>query len=335
MKNIVICCDGTQGKFDSRAKNTNVVRLYERLGPESPEQISFYDPGVGTSRTLQDGWHRRVLEWVWNGLASISGFGLRDNVAQAYRYLMEVYEPEDRIYLFGFSRGAHTVRVLAGMLYRCGLLTRGNQNLIPSVMQVYYDRKNETKAIDFKSTFSRPCSVHFIGVWDTVASVGWLWWRRYFRDARLNKDIKFGYQALSIDEKRRHFRPSIWHEHDLPDTQTIEQVWFAGHHADVGGQKADRAISDIPLIWMLEHAKAAHLKLRSNWRDGLDPHPCGKIKQSWVWFWCLIPWEKRAIYETANIHPSVRERQADTACRYRPTNLPPPDKENDESPKAC
>ncbi len=138
MKRIVICCDGTRGKYDAPDKNTNVVRLFERMGPDGPERISYYDPGVGTHSPLRNG----AIGLLDEPVASVSSMGitsegLNGNVREAYRYLMECYDSADQVYLFGYSRGSHTVRVLAGMLHKCGLLTRGSDNPVPYMAAVY------------------------------------------------------------------------------------------------------------------------------------------------------------------------------------------------------
>lgn len=321
--NIVICCDGTRGKYDSEDKNTNVVRLFERLGPDGPDQISYYDPGVGTYSPL-----RSVGMGMLDKLAaSISGVGITsegidNNIEQAYRYLMDYYNSGDRIFLFGYSRGAHTVRELAGMIYKCGLLTKGSYNLIPSMMDIYR-RRDEDVAAGFKREFSRRgCRVHFIGVWDTVASIGWVV-RRQFSNTRLNPDVAYGYQALSMDEKRKQFRPSIWEETDIPD-QTIKQVWFPGSHSDVGGQNdADRGISDLPLIWMIENAQKQNLTFRDDWRDDLHPNYAGRTVKSDSLLWKIVGAKDRLIPKDTEIHPSVIDRRKDPNLDYRPENLTP------------
>ena len=165
---------------------------------------------------------------------------------------------------------------------------------------------------------------HFIGVWDTVASMGALWGRKYYRDNRLNPKVSSAYQALSIDERRLQFQPSIWDEDNIPEGQTIEQVWFAGRHVDVGGQDVlSRGLSDIPLLWMLEKAEGACLCLLPGWRDELQPDPCGPQKGSWstsLWSFCLR--KVRPIPVNAKIHDSVVQRLADSRCNYQPANLP-------------
>ena len=154
MKRIVVCCDGTRGKYDAEDKNTNIVRLFERLGQDGPDQISYYDPGVGTHSPLRNG----TIGLLDKMVASVSGMGitsegLNDNVREAYRYLMACYEPADQVYLFGYSRGAHTVRVLAGILHKCGLLTKGSENLLPYMTAIYRGKGNDHIAAGFKRRF--------------------------------------------------------------------------------------------------------------------------------------------------------------------------------------
>ena len=316
MKNIVVCCDGTNAKYDSEEENTNVVRLFERLGKDGEAQISFYDPGVGTYSAFRG----TVLRWIEKLTMVASGTGIETNIEEAYKYLMDYYEPGDNVYLFGYSRGAYTVRALAGMLHKCGLLTKGSNNLIPYATKIYNGESDEIAA-RFKGSFSRECKPHFIGVWDTVASTGWLWWRKYFLNHRLSSDVAYGFQALSVDERRKHFRVALWDESDIPEGQTIEQVWFPGFHADVGGQKADRLISDITLEWMLRHAQCKGLLLREDWQESLRPDPSGQVKLSHRHVWRLST-EERRIPDGSKIHRSVLQRMNNPDNRYRPGNLP-------------
>ena len=317
MKNIVVCCDGTSAKYGAEDENTNVVRLFERLGKDGEEQTSYYDPGVGTYSPLRNPIRRGIDKLAMAAFGS----GVETNVQEAYKYLMDYYEHGDRVYLIGYSRGAYTVQLLAAMLHKCGLLTKGSNNLIPYATKMYKEGDDDT-ARRFKGSFSRECKPHFIGVWDTVASVGWLFWRKYFTNHQLNGDVAYGFQALSIDEERKHFRVARWDENVGPEYQTIEQVWFSGFHGDVGGQKADRGISDITLEWMLRHAENKGLILRSDWQESLSPDPSGKTKPSRVHIWRLLPKKKRFIPEDAKIHRSVFERVGGAHNRYSPDNLP-------------
>lgn len=321
VKNIVICCDGTRGKYETGEKNTNVVRLFERLGADGDRQVSYYDPGIGTYSPRRTSLGRLLAKSYSSatGLGK-SGAGLTGNIREAYAYLMDWYEPGDNLYLFGYSRGAHTVRVLAGMLHKCGLLTRGSNNLLPYMTRVYENRDNAKIAEGFKDSFCRRCNPHFIGVWDTVASVGWPRTKQ-FSNNRLNPYVAHAYQAIAVNERRHHFRVSIWDETDLPNNQEIVQVWFPGSHSDVGGQNADRGIADIPLHWMLRNAQARGLILREDWQAGLSLDPAGKIKKTDRGLWSFGA-KDRPIPEGARIHKSVFQRQDILGVKYRLCNLP-------------
>ena len=311
-KNIIVCCDGTGNEYGQH--NTNVVKLYETLVRDA-EQVAFYDPGVGTFSILGRALGRRV----GIVLGKAFGAGVQRNIEDAYRYLMDRYEPGDKMFLFGFSRGAFTVRSLAGMLNRCGLLQKGSVNLVPYASRIYNDRARHGVAAGFKETYCHECHPHFIGVWDTVGSMGWFWRRKFF-DATLHEDVKYAYQAVAIDEQRRKFPPSLWHE---PNGQgRMEQVWFAGVHSDVGGSYAEAGLSDIALKWMLEKAQAKGLRLKPNWDDKLAPDPLGQIHDSRTGLWRLWRPMRRAIPKDALVHESVRDRIKHEKVGYKPGNLP-------------
>ena len=231
---------------------------------------------------------------------------------------MDYYDRGDRVFLLGYSRGAYTVRALAGMLHVCGLLTKGSYNLIPYMAEMYY-KERKGVAQDFKDRCSRECPTYLIGVWDTVASVGYIRQKR-FSNSVLNPDVRFGYQSLAINERRYFLQPSIWYEDVTHGGQTIEQVWFAGCHGDVGGQDADRGISDIPLEWMLNRAEDCGLVLKTAWQDDLLPDPLANVRASDNGFWRLGA-EDRPICEGAKIHRSVFERIE--TLGDRPAPLPP------------
>src|ERR1035438_8077824 len=150
-KQIVICCDGTGNEFGDQ--NSNVIKLYQTLARDQ-NQIAYYHPGVGTmgSRNALTGfgkWWTKVV-----GLAF--GYGISDNVADAYLFLMRRYQPGDQVYVFGFSRGAYTARAFCGMLHIVGLLSEDNEALIPYAIRMLKGNKIDFKvAADFKKTFSR------------------------------------------------------------------------------------------------------------------------------------------------------------------------------------
>src|SRR5262245_2411461 len=190
---------------------------------------------------------------ILKGLAFGSGF--MENIEDAYRFLMATYNPGDKVFLFGFSRGAFTSRALAGMLFSVGLLRPGSENLI-RYAQSYWLRNHPDRQAgsvddqersrrnpnygpmlchEFKAAFARPCPVHFLGVWDTVASIGIINLYHTFPYTRHNPEVAHVRHAVSIDEKRSCFRQNLMTPNGVNDTRDIKNVWFAGDHSDVGG----------------------------------------------------------------------------------------------------
>jgi len=310
-RNLIVCSDGTDNKFGRH--NTNVVKLFQVLDFRNTSQRGFYDPGVGTYNPAGK---------IRNSIGKAFGTGLQRNIEDAYSYLMNTYTPGDKIYLFGFSRGAFTVRCLAGMLHKCGLLEKGSTNLIAYASQIYNAKGNKAVAAGFKKTYARECIPYFIGVWDTVASLGWLFGKRFFDD-KLHGKISFGYQAAAMDEKRKKFPVSLWDEGKKTPGQTIEQVWFPGVHCDVGGYYRERGLSDGALTWMIQKAQAAGVIFKENWQDDIAPDPTAKnaMHDSRQKAWKLWPPVDRRIPEKAFIHQSVMDR-INAGIGYRPGNLP-------------
>jgi uncharacterized protein (DUF2235 family) len=306
-KNIVICYDGTGNEYGPN--NTNVVKTFEAI-IRNETQAAFYDPGVGTfsflGRTL--GKHVGIL------LGKAFGTGLQQNIEDGYEYLMNRYYPGDDVYMFGFSRGAFTVRALAGMINKFGILQKGSNNLIPYVSKMYNNR-DFGLAKEFKETFSHECKPRLIGVWDTVGSLGYFYGKKFF-DQKLNHDVKFGYQAVAIDEKRKKFPVNLWDENARGPEQVIEQVWFSGVHSDVGGYYDERGLSDISFAWMMDKAKECGLKLKDNWQADLKQNACGIMHNSRKGFWKIWRPINRKIPSGAKIHQSVRVRMAE--CQYTP-----------------
>lgn len=313
-KNIVICCDGTGNEYG--LNNTNVVGTFSAVVRDD-SQMAFYDPGVGTFDAFG---HRvgKVMKKVGIFVGQAFGTGLETNVADAYEYLMNRYQPEDQLFIFGFSRGAFTARALAGMLHKCGLLDKGSKNLIPYATKINFQSDNAKVAQGFKDTYSHECKPHFIGVWDTVASLGHIVAARSFSDNILNHDVIHGYHAVSIDEKRKKFPVSLWDENKKAAHQSIEQVWFAGVHSDVGGWYDERGLSDIALIWMMQKAEGVGLRLRNGWDSELRPDPNGVLHESRKGFWRVWRPATRKIPNGALIHQSVIDRSSDKNTNYEP-----------------
>ena len=269
---------------------------------DKKQQTVFYDPGVGTFVDA----HSRLKKWSVQKLQAAFGFGVQRNMMQGYQCLMQHYQRGDHIYLFGFSRGAYTARALAGFIYRWGLLYACHTNIIPYCVDLY-NRKRFGDIANIRDHFARQCQVYFIGVWDTVGSIGSMAKRYAFYDVTLNPTVQYGYHAISIDEKRKKFPVLLWQDKDTHPQQTIEQVWFAGVHSDVGGGYPEAGLADISLAWML--AKAGQAGLRTYASDvHIEPDPAAKLHTSRKGLWKLWQTAPRKIPENALIHQSVHQR---------------------------
>lgn len=314
MKNIVLCFDGTGNEFGSNP--TNIARITQ-LVEYNDTQMVYYDPGVGTVNFL--GLNLKNLVWLWLGQAF--GWGIIKNIVMAYSYLMDVYEEGDNLYIFGFSRGAYTARALAGVLHKVGLLRRGTTHLLPYIARLYLSKKNDKEVSNFKKALCVECTPYFLGLFDTVESRGYLTSAKYPMDASLHPEVKYAYQALSIDEHRQKFLPLLLNEPPNNPDQVVEQVWFAGCHSDVGGYFWDRDLADITLRWMLTKAESHGLQLKPTWKWTTQYNPFGSIHESRKGLWKVWRSVYRVIPENSNIHVSVCERRT-LKPGYNPTNLP-------------
>jgi len=277
MKRIVLCCDGTWSTPDQEADGTptptNVTRIAAAVADRDAagvRQVVLYQPGVGTMRG------ERLL-------GAAFGLGLSRIVQEAYRDLVRAYEPGDEIFLIGFSRGAYTARSVAGLIRNCGLLRPEHEDRLDDAYRIYRERTAHPNAVEsrlFRRSYAHPeVGVRFIGVFDTVGSLGLPWSgvpgvrrfnRRFaFHDTRLSSTVGAAFHAISIDERRKPYEPAVW---DLPDPapgQVVEQVWFAGDHSKVGGGTLARGLCDITLRWMAGRARDHGLALRPG-AFGLD-----------------------------------------------------------------
>lgn len=272
-KNIVLCCDGTANQF--ARDRTNVVKLYSALIHDTPAQVTYYHPGIGTMEPF--GALSPLTRRITRLLGMAFGYGLENDVRDAYVFIMQTYEPGDRIYLFGFSRGAFTVRVVASLIRMYGVIRHGNEPLVPHAirMLVGIQRAGDDRAAagayfdlarEFKAAMS--CAspdIHFVGIWDTVSSVGWIDNPLHVPYESNNPDIRIGRHAVSIDERRAFFRTHLWqpprNAADRRGPRDLQQVWFPGVHSDVGGgyPEAESGLSKYALEWMLCEGAAAAL----------------------------------------------------------------------------
>ena len=298
-KNIVICSDGTGNTFSQDVSNvTHLIHLLE-LGHPS-RQLVFYDQGLGTNpklvarikayrhephaareglRLLREPGYGVRLSGRLGRLAALTvGYGLRENVKEMYQALAQSSAKGDHIFLFGFSRGAFTVRALAGLLYRCGLPRHHPAKFSRMFDKAYslYKRHDPDpeKLQSFRTKHRvRDCRIHFLGIWDTVKSYGGMW-PTSLPHLRHNPIVKTVRHALALDEHRSWFIPTSWGGIDSdkpmalgvePDdryaSQDVQEVWFRGCHSDVGGGDQEVETARIPLRWMLSEAAAHHLVL--------------------------------------------------------------------------
>jgi uncharacterized protein (DUF2235 family)/membrane protease YdiL (CAAX protease family) len=278
-RKLIVCLDGTGNEIGVNL--SNVLKLY-RVIEKSDEQRVYYDPGVGTIG--QPGWWRQLAVKIQGVLGLALGLGLDANDLNAYSWLCRNWREGDEIYLFGFSRGAYTARVLAGFIRLIGLLDAEQLNLCGYAL-VAYKKSGDTGDFKIGGDFarvakSRLATIRFIGVWDTVSSVLtpnakflFLPWPLTLPFTRKNSRVEIFRHAISADERRRMFRLNHWQDPQpfKPDPydpskdrdQDIRQVWFAGVHSDVGGgyPEIDSGLSKYPLLWMAEEAAKAGLAL--------------------------------------------------------------------------
>ncbi len=314
-KNVVLCCDGTANEFAQN--NTNVVKLYFTVVQDPAMQVAFYHPGIGTMEAV--GALTTLSRKVTKVAGLAFGYGLESDIRDAYVFLMNHFEAGDQIFLFGFSRGAYTVRVVASLLHMYGLLEKGNEPLVPYAIRLMTaidrhknppgqtDGSKEAEevhkyfklAAEFKATFSRrPVNLHFVGVWDTVSSVGWIENPLRVPYSADNPEIAIGRHAISIDERRAFFRTNLWRPHPAPQSgqRDLKQVWFPGVHSDVGGgyPEAESGLAKCALDWMLSEAAQAGLLTESAKVDlvlgkssggYVPPDPTAKMHESLTWKW--------------------------------------------------
>jgi uncharacterized protein (DUF2235 family) len=314
-KNIVVCCDGTANEF---AKDkTNVIKLYATLVQDPARQVSYYHPGIGTME--HPGAWTDIGRKFTRLLGMAVGFGLENDIADVYVYLMRNYEPGDKLFLFGFSRGSYTVRAVASLLHMYGLIRQGNDTLAPYAIRMLTSVssnkrvKNQRAAAafelakEFRGTFcSVDCKPWFVGVWDTVSSVGWVQNPLKLPYLANNPDIAIGRHAVSIDEHRAFFRTNLWRSSDssLPSgPRDVKQVWFPGVHCDVGGgyPEPESGLAKIALEWMLAEAVQSCLLVDPDKRREIlgetdpkyvRPNPTADSHESLTWKWYaaeLIP----------------------------------------------
>ncbi len=261
MKRIAVFFDGTWNRPDAADPITNVVKLHRAvhdLGTDNVRQVTHYELGIATEKELGS----------WTFAAGAIGVGVAERIQAGYRYLVDAYQPGDEIYIFGFSRGAYQARSLGAMITSIGVLKPEAAGRIEEAWTCYQSAKDQDHPKRLASLQSEAyrTRIRLIGVWDTVGNLGVPFApKRFdireleFHDTRLSERVDVGLHALAIDEPRGPFAPTFWtwpKARPGPHGQIIEQVWFPGCHANVGGGYQDAGLSDISLLWMAERTAA-------------------------------------------------------------------------------
>lgn len=348
MKRLIVCCDGTWQKLGDKLTNVALTaRSIAARDSQGNPQIVYYSAGVGVSLDRLS---------LWQGM---TGADLDEHLLGAYLFLTLNYEPGDAIYLFGFSRGAYTVRSLAGILRKCGVLRRAHVDKLSDALEIYRNRDLTADAPEAERfriahamawprnarPFTEPpvdLRIRYMGVWDTVGSLGiprvlpiniGLNRRYEFHDTALSRSVYSARHAVAVDERRAAFRPTLWSNLDAFNTPgappRVQQMWFPGDHGGVGGGGEKRGLSNVPLLWVLEGAEMAGLRLDrepgsvlSNCMADIDPigTPLGGQGFSLLNFTGLR-W-RPGLTRADDIHEATRLRYVANAA-YRPDVLAP------------
>ncbi|HJU43818.1 MAG TPA: DUF2235 domain-containing protein [Vicinamibacterales bacterium] len=331
MKRIVICADGTWNERDQinedtgRPRPTNVTKVARAVRSRAAngiDQIVFYLDGIGT---------RGPLDKVSGGAF---GHGMERNIRELYRAIVYNHEPNDELFFFGFSRGAFTVRTLAGFMRKVGMIEKEGDYYVPEIYACYEKGATEgsvewTKA--FHNVKSRgPCPpIKFIGVWDTVGALGapgflgqFINPAKYkYHDVSLGPEIQNAYHALAVDERRRPFKPNLW---DRPPgwNGRLEQAWFAGVHSNVGGGYAPDGLANEALHWIVEKAEQLGLEFDNDYLKPFLPCFNSKLRDSMTpMYRAMLPMTRDVAKHTAAgeaVHQSTLDRLQLAGVNYAP-----------------
>lgn len=334
MKRIILCADGTWNEPDQIDKDTgkrrptNVTKIARAIRPRSAagiDQVVFYHDGVGTSGGMDK----------FTGGAF--GDGIEANIRDLYRFIVFNYEPGDELYFFGFSRGAFTVRTLAGFLNKVGLLQKDDDYYVPDIYACYQNNI-QPGSDQWKTAFrnirdERPCPpIRMIGVWDTVGSLGlpgllgqvFNRGRYKYHDVSLHPTIEHAFHALAIDERRKPFAPDLW-TRPAGWTGQLEQAWFAGVHSDVGGGLTPDGLANEALHWLAGKAETLGVEIDPVYLAHFEPHFEGTLHDSMTWMYRVMGPISRAIgqhlADGEAVHESALKRMADSSRKYAPENL--------------
>lgn len=306
----VVILDGTMSSLEpGRESNAGLLfGLLREMGPSANRRL-YYEPGM-----QWEGWLR--------GVAILEGRGVAPQIRRAYGWLASGYREGDRIFLFGYSRGAFAVRSLAGVLDRIGLVKQhcATERMVTLAWRHYERAPDSPTAQAFSRRYCHASiQIEMVGVWDTVKALGlrlpffWMFAedRHAYHNHQLGAAIRHGFHALALDETRQAFAPVLW---DCPVgwEGNVEQVWFRGAHGDIGGQiggfLAARPLANIPLTWMLDRAEALGLDLPEGWRARFPCDPGAPMVGTWrSWGKAFLFRRKRVIGRdrSEQLHPTA------------------------------
>lgn len=330
MRRIIICADGTWNEPDKESEDydarrpTNIVKIARGVRPTAADgtsQIVYYDQGVGTANFTD------------KLLGGLTGVGIVENILAAYRFLVHNYEEGDEIFLFGFSRGAYTVRSLSGLLASIGLLPKDNVYWLPEGYALY--RKNDGDNIleEYRAkNNSKIPRIKAISVFDTVGALGipvsfmgWLNEKRHgFHNTELSINVEHAFHAVAIDERRAAFAPTLWRKR-AAESQTMEQVWFAGVHSGIGGSYNDDSLANCALNWIVEKMESLKLEFDQEYMGYFRQNPHGPFFESRKRFYRITREHVREIGrdpdQFQNVHETAIQRMNNPENNYKPVNL--------------
>ena len=338
-RNLILCLDGTSNRF--KRDNTNVLKWFAMLSRSGENQVLYYQPGIGTSTPL--GIYGRITRRVIRLLDLAFAILLKQHVCDAYRFLMRTYKPGDRIYIFGFSRGAYTARVLAGMIHAVGLLSAHNDEMLEYAWDIYkrFPEGDEgwKQVARFNKIFGArdpDPKIELLGLWDTVSSVRYMGRDLNFRHTRDNPSVLHVRHAIALDERRAYFRQNTWKTATEVPRQDPREVWFSGVHCDVGGGyfAQESGLANVALKWMRDECSALpnpvlfDSALADDYlvaQDGehvVCPNPLADPHESLKWYWWpleLLPRKKwvrdaDARYHEKIVFPLGRRRMPANGC---------------------
>jgi len=339
-RNIVLCLDGTNEEI-GKGLPSNPAKVFEMLDLNDPgAQVAYYDPGIGTlpATTARGKIERRLSR------ATQLAFGamLVDKLAEAYTWLMEHYQPGDRVYVFGFSRGAYTARALAAMVGRPGLLRSGSNHLVRYAVRQYARKRDATdqdnqNAQDFGDALcwgtdkhlmseispyndehqarKHSITIEYLGIWDTVNATGFGGFEQtHWPGTKELWNVRYLRQAMSIDEWRRLYQPVGV---EMRADGTFQQAWFAGVHSDVGGTFENHDLATVALKWVFDDDACRKLLMRDGDPRTAYDHRC-HVEPEFAYgpihhmprIWLLAGGRvRRPVPDEAVLHETVRLRR--------------------------